>query len=42
MPKDVKRALVEVITEQTGINANDAEKVLQDMVRAKRYVVEAW
>lgn len=42
MPKDVKEALIQAIMTGGDLSRTEAEKTIQDMIRSKRYVVDAW
>ncbi len=42
MPKDVKEALIATIMNEGNLNRTEAETIIQDMIRTRRYVVDAW
>jgi sulfite reductase (NADPH) flavoprotein alpha-component len=42
MPRAVKQALAEVLVEHAGMDSAAAEKLLAQLVQAKKYIVEAW
>lgn len=42
MPADVNAAFVEIISQEGGVQKEDASKWLQNLERARKYHVEAW
>lgn len=42
MPDQVKEALMEVCVSEGGLSKEDAEKLLQQMEKTKRYQIECW
>lgn len=42
MPRDVRKALLNIVLEHGGLSLDDAEKYLQIMAKRGQYVVETW